>query len=118
MSLAPRPESEVERLRRVVGVWSRGYAETVAGARAEIARLQAEVDRLSGGAGDVSRPDQDREGIYTVLIQLEVPVGYCRSRSAAEKDAVDWVGQALLLSGVPGDRIKAVGSRGPIETDG
>lgn len=117
MLLVPRPESEVVRLRRIVGVWSRGYAETVAAARAEIARLQAEVDRLSGGAGDVSRPDQDRAGAYVVVVQLELPTSGS-SRAAAEKDAVDWVGQALLLAGVPGDRIKAVGSRGPVETDG
>lgn len=65
----------------------------------------------------MSRPDPNREGTYVVLVQLEVPV-FGPSRALAERDAADWVGQALLLAGVPRQRLRTVGSRGPVEQDG
>ena len=67
--------------------------------------------------GESVRPDASRAGTYWVLVQLEVPAEGT-SRRDAERAAVAWVSDASAVAGLPSSRVRAVGSRGPVEQDG
>lgn len=65
----------------------------------------------------MDRPDANRAGTYWVLVQLEVPAEGA-SRKDAERAAKAWVSDAVAMVGLPSARVRAVGSRGPVEQDG